>query len=160
MQGRQGHSVQFYQDDSFLTESVTSFLKEGLQVNDTLIVVATAQHREQRLEALTPGERAHDKLMFIDAGDSYRNSWWTTGRANFGSRMLLEGMIGQARQKTPKTETVEYCSAANVIVRNEVLPAVDRTVESFPTVLNNGSLLYWQYSPRHSRVNVHLGYWR
>lgn len=69
-------------------------------------------------------------------------------------------MIGQARQKTPKTETVEYCSAANVIVRNEVLPAVDRTVESFPTVLNNGSLLYWQYSSRHSRANVILGYWR
>ena len=79
--------MQFYQADTFLTESVTSFLTEGLQVNDTVIVVATAQHREERLEALTPGERADDKLMFIDAESSYRNSWWTTGRANFGSRM-------------------------------------------------------------------------
>ena len=43
--------MQFYQDDKFLTESVTSFLKEGLQVNDTVIVVATAQHREERLVA-------------------------------------------------------------------------------------------------------------
>lgn len=61
--------MQFYQDDTFSTESVTSFLTEGLQVNDTVIVVATAQHREERREALTPGERAHDKLMFIDAGE-------------------------------------------------------------------------------------------
>ncbi|MEO6112540.1 MAG: hypothetical protein ABIQ24_12050 [Nitrospiraceae bacterium] len=43
--------MQFYQDDKFLTESVTSFLKEALQVNDTVIVVATAQHREERLVA-------------------------------------------------------------------------------------------------------------
>ena len=66
-------------------------------------------------------------------------------------------MIDQARSKTPKNETVEYCSAANVIVRNEVLPTVDRTVESFPTVLNNGSLLYSYW---HSRASVFLGYWR
>jgi hypothetical protein len=69
MQGRQGNSVQLYQDDTFLKESVTSFLTEGLQVNDTVIVVATAQHSEERLEALTPGKRALDNLMFIDAGE-------------------------------------------------------------------------------------------
>jgi hypothetical protein len=45
--------VQFYQADTFLTESVTSFLTEGLQVNDTIIVVATAQHCEERLKIYT-----------------------------------------------------------------------------------------------------------
>ena len=34
-----------------------------------LMLVAPAQHREELHKTLTPGERAHDKLMFIDAGE-------------------------------------------------------------------------------------------
>ena len=45
------------------------FIKEGLQVNDTVIIVATAQHCEELRKALTPEQVTHDKLMFLDAGE-------------------------------------------------------------------------------------------
>jgi len=41
------HSVQFYETDSFLLDSVTSFLHEGIRSGDACIVVATQPHREK-----------------------------------------------------------------------------------------------------------------
>ena len=41
------HSVQFYESDSFLLDSVTSFLHEGIRSGDTCIVIATQPHREK-----------------------------------------------------------------------------------------------------------------
>ena len=58
----QGPCVQLYIDDTFLTR----FITEGLQVNDTVIIVATAQH-EELYKALTPEQVAHDKLRYFDA---------------------------------------------------------------------------------------------
>ena len=60
LQGLCGH---LYIDDTF----VTRFITEGLQVNDTVIIVATAQHREELHKVLTPEQVAHDKLRFFDA---------------------------------------------------------------------------------------------
>ncbi len=65
--GVHGHSVQFYQDDTFLTESVTKFIKEGLAVDDTVLIIATGPHREELRRGLTPQEIVHDKLWFLDA---------------------------------------------------------------------------------------------
>jgi hypothetical protein len=36
------HVAQFYEDDEFLTESLVSFVKAGLQNNEMVIIVATA----------------------------------------------------------------------------------------------------------------------
>jgi hypothetical protein len=63
----QQHIVQFYEDDAFLTESVASFVKVGLQVNDTLIIVATASHRSNLRKVLTRDELDNKNLMFFDA---------------------------------------------------------------------------------------------
>jgi hypothetical protein len=63
----QNHSVQFYNDDIFLTQSVARFITEGLQGNETVIIVATAQHREALQRALTPEQGTHDKLRFFEA---------------------------------------------------------------------------------------------
>jgi len=52
-------------------ESVASFITEGLEVNDTVIIVATAQHRDELRKALTPAQTAHDKLRFFDAGEQF-----------------------------------------------------------------------------------------
>ena len=35
----QNHSVQFYNDDIFLTQSVARFITEGLEANETVIIV-------------------------------------------------------------------------------------------------------------------------
>jgi hypothetical protein len=61
------HVVQFYEDDAFLTESVASFIKMGLKVNDTLIIIATASHWNDLRMVLTSGELTHKNLMFFDA---------------------------------------------------------------------------------------------
>jgi hypothetical protein len=95
----QGHSLQFYSDDTVLMESMTRFIKEGLQVNDTVIVVATAQHREKLHKALTPEQMAHDKLRFFDAEEQLWkfmvNDWPSESRF----RHVMGSMTGQARQK-------------------------------------------------------------
>jgi signal transduction histidine kinase/ActR/RegA family two-component response regulator len=41
------HSVQFYESDSFLLDSVTSFLHEGIRSGDACIVIASQPHREK-----------------------------------------------------------------------------------------------------------------
>ena len=41
------HSVQFYESDSFLLDSVTSFLHEGIRSGDACIVIASQAHREK-----------------------------------------------------------------------------------------------------------------
>ena len=39
------HAVHFYEDDAFLIENVAHFVKTGLQQGETVIVVATEEHR-------------------------------------------------------------------------------------------------------------------
>jgi hypothetical protein len=39
------HGVYFYEDDTFLIDSVADFAKEGLERQETVIIVATEQHR-------------------------------------------------------------------------------------------------------------------
>ena len=41
------HSVQFYETDSFLLDSVTAFFHKGIRAGDACIVVATPPHREK-----------------------------------------------------------------------------------------------------------------
>jgi DcmR-like sensory protein len=40
------HSVYFYEDDTFLIDKVAHFVKTGLERRETVIVVATHQHRD------------------------------------------------------------------------------------------------------------------
>lgn len=60
------HIVRLYEDDVFLTEAVASFIKMGLQGNDTLIVRVTASHRTALRKVLTPVELANKHLLFFD----------------------------------------------------------------------------------------------
>jgi len=39
------HGVYFYEEDTFLIDNVAHFVKEGLEQKETVIVVATAEHR-------------------------------------------------------------------------------------------------------------------
>ncbi|HKY72089.1 MAG TPA: MEDS domain-containing protein [Nitrospira sp.] len=40
-----GHAVYFYEDDAFLIDNVARFVKTGLERDETVIVVATEEHR-------------------------------------------------------------------------------------------------------------------
>ena len=47
------HGVYFYEDDTFLIDSVADFAKEGLERQETVIIVATEQHRGDLKTKLT-----------------------------------------------------------------------------------------------------------
>jgi hypothetical protein len=47
------HGVYFYEDDTFLIDNVADFAKEGLERQETVIIVATDQHRGDLKTKLT-----------------------------------------------------------------------------------------------------------
>jgi hypothetical protein len=93
----QGPGVQLYIDDTFLTR----FITEGLQVNETVIIVATAQHREELHKALTPEQVAHDKLRFFDAREQLSKIMVNDWPSELRFRNVVRDMMGQARQTGP-----------------------------------------------------------
>lgn len=95
------HSVQFYYDDTFLTQSVARFIAEGLQGNETVIIVATAQHCETLQQMLTPEQMTHDKLRFFDAEEQLSQFMVAEWPSELQFRQVVEGMLGQAPQSGP-----------------------------------------------------------
>ncbi len=67
------HSVQFYETDAFLIDSLSEFIGNGLMAGDACIVLATQPHRaslEERLRADgldVAGIRVRDQYIAIDA---------------------------------------------------------------------------------------------
>jgi hypothetical protein len=47
------HGVHFYEDDTFLIDNVAGFAKEGLERQETVIIVASEQHRSDLETKLT-----------------------------------------------------------------------------------------------------------
>jgi hypothetical protein len=95
------HSVQFYHDDLFLTQSIALFITEGLQANETVIIVATVQHREELQRVLTPEQITHDKLRFFDAEEQLSHFMVAEWPSERQFRRVVDGMLGQARQSGP-----------------------------------------------------------
>jgi DcmR-like sensory protein len=67
-----GHSVQFYRDERFLIDSITAFIRVGLDLNETVLVIVTAPHHEELCTTLTGKELQNDKLRFLDTADVLR----------------------------------------------------------------------------------------
>lgn len=59
------HAVQFYNDDVFLIDTVSAFITAGLKENGAIIVIATAQHREELRNALQAANNS--SITYIDA---------------------------------------------------------------------------------------------
>jgi hypothetical protein len=50
------HAVYFYEDDTFLIDNVANFVRTGLEHDETVIVVATEQHRSDlKAQLMTEG---------------------------------------------------------------------------------------------------------
>jgi hypothetical protein len=95
------HSVQFYQDDIFLTESVARFITEGLQANEAILIVATLQHRDELRKVLTQEQIAHPKLSFFDAEEQLSTFMIDDWPSESRFRRTIEGMLAQARESGP-----------------------------------------------------------
>ena len=68
------HAVQFYEDESFLAQTVGEFLAAGLRAGDSLIVIATEAHREAFLKRIDPSAvetaLATGRLSLLDARET------------------------------------------------------------------------------------------
>lgn len=70
-----GHLVQFYESDSFLSETVGEYIVEGLDAGETTIVVATKEHRQAIDEVVGDGEldlqelRNEGRYILLDAAE-------------------------------------------------------------------------------------------
>jgi hypothetical protein len=67
--GPLGHTVQFYRGEQFLIDTITSFVKVGLHLNETVLVIVTAQHRTMLHTTLTGDQLRNDKLRLLDVRD-------------------------------------------------------------------------------------------
>jgi signal transduction histidine kinase len=70
------HSVQFYDDDTFLSPAIATFVAEGLRVGQPVIVLATADHANLIAASLQDhgytfdSVRASGELLYIDAAEA------------------------------------------------------------------------------------------
>jgi len=70
--------------------------------------VATAQHREELRKTLTSGQMAHDKLMFLDAGEQFWKFMVNDWPSELRFRNVVGGMMGQARLNGPVRILVKW----------------------------------------------------
>jgi signal transduction histidine kinase len=74
--GERDHFVQFYEADEFLLDSLSSYVREGLETGDACVVVARPEHREgldARLRACgldTNAACASGRLVMLDAAET------------------------------------------------------------------------------------------
>ena len=74
--GEQDHFVQFYESDEFLLESLSGYVREGLETGDACVIVATRARREgldARLRAKgldVDAARASGRLVTLDAAET------------------------------------------------------------------------------------------
>lgn len=93
-----GHAVQFYDQDSFLIEKLKSFIEEGLNKGESVLVLATPSHRET-LASRINGFRGHKGYCELDAAETLAQLL-DNGRFD---RVKFHAVIGQLLRKTAKT---------------------------------------------------------
>ena len=76
------HAVQFYNDDVFLIDTVSAFITAGIKENGAIIVIATAQHREELRNTLQAANNSSITSMLLSY---YQLSWWMIGRMRHDS---------------------------------------------------------------------------
>jgi hypothetical protein len=101
------HGVYFYEDDTFLIDNVADFAKEGLERQETVIIVATDQHRGDLKTKLTENliglwAPAPRNYVTLDASTTLglfmRNGWPDEG--------LFLKVIGQIIQSAGRDKPV------------------------------------------------------
>jgi hypothetical protein len=82
------HAVYCYEDEAFLIDEVAAFVKTGLDRNETVIVVATAEHRSD----------LRDRLLAEDAiglKDSFADHYVTLDAADTLALFMINGWPDQ-----------------------------------------------------------------
>jgi MEDS: MEthanogen/methylotroph, DcmR Sensory domain len=100
------HSVYFYEDDTFLVGKVAQFVKNGLERQETVIVIATAEHRtdlktklmaENMIGPSTPTGGHYLTLDALATLSLFTLNGWPDGRLFF---KVMGQLIGSAPRGT------------------------------------------------------------
>jgi hypothetical protein len=83
--GEADHFVQFYENEVFLTRSVSSFIAAGLENGNSAILIATTEHREGIEKALT--QEGHDLAQLELKGD-----YFALDAANALATFMVDGL--------------------------------------------------------------------
>jgi signal transduction histidine kinase len=106
------HLVQFYEDDAFLLETIARFLGEGLAVGDSIVIIATPDHRAgvvQRLgdagidEALASG-----RVTLLDARGTLASFMDGDAPSPMRFHALVETLIADARERSASGRVRAY----------------------------------------------------
>src|SRR4051794_39696810 len=117
------HAVQFYDEDSFLVESVARFLGQSLSAGGPAIVVATREHRDAFAEEL--------QLRGIDVVEATsQGRYIALDAADTLSRFMVEGF--------PDREHFNY-TITNVVARLKAAGAE----APLPTIFGEMVALLW-----------------
>lgn len=97
------HAVQFYNDDVFLIDAVSAFIRAGARENATTIVVATDKHREEIRNMLQAevNSGSDQGVVYFDAVEllsSFMVEGWPN-QARFNS--TLGGIVQRAALRGP-----------------------------------------------------------
>jgi signal transduction histidine kinase len=117
------HSVQFYEDDGFLCDSVSQFIGVGLAAGEPVCVVATAEHRAAFAARLVrrgidvDDARARGQLVWLDAAETLAKFMvgdmpdWTLFSGFFGS------IIEESRRRDPMACVRTYGEVVDLLWR-------------------------------------------
>ena len=102
---RNNHSVHFYDDDSFLLDSLSKLIGTSLMAGDTAIVVATAAHREGLEERLQ--DRGLDLEVILKQG-----RYWTLDAAETLSTFTVDDTLNETLFNTFTNQFLSAVRAA------------------------------------------------
>lgn len=102
--GHHHHSVQFYESDEFLIDSVAAYLSAGLAAGEAVILIATPERRQALAQRLTqdgfdlPAWQARGCYIAIDAAETLTRFIVDDGVDTARFRELVSELVGRAAQ--------------------------------------------------------------
>jgi signal transduction histidine kinase/CheY-like chemotaxis protein len=115
------HVVQFYESDGPLCEAVARFLIQGLNVDQPILVVATAAHREGIGEQLAlhgvdlPSLRRSGRAMFVDASELLSGLMVDSRVDALSFKRVLGDLLERSRRAGDRQTVRIYGEMVNVL---------------------------------------------
>ncbi len=117
------HWVQFYETDSFLAETVTEFLLEGLRADEAAIIVATDVHRRAFVDLLrakgldVDGYVGREQLVMLDAATTL-DAFMVAGSPDWKRFELAVGQQVAALARGGTRNVRAYGEMVDILWRN------------------------------------------
>lgn len=115
------HSVQFYEDETFLVRTLREFLTAGLKAGDRIVVIATKSHRDAFLAALDQRRAreaiANGQLTLLDATESLSKFMVGDMPDPDLFRDLVSRVFSKAQEGHPKARLRAYGEMVDLLWR-------------------------------------------